>query len=572
MAARNRTHLRRLAAVALAVVVTILVPSSAHSVDLDCLGDPPALQTPTSAPGAWLDGGPSEIGSPPTPYERYGYAGLIWTTYDLGCGPDIARSPEAVTFTSLANAITSLSQTFVAGSASLTRWGLNPSEWLTPFDTLLESVAGALSTPFGRALVLVGLAVGVLLLFRSAHASQDYAVTTSTMARVVGLSLIGLVLLGYPSTAAQTFDEAAAGIVDGVQRDLAGGGGSSGELGTGLTSNIHENVLLTTWKQGQFGNAESRIANEYADDMFDSLTRTREEDARAQEDPDYARELAEEKGAEYEALAAEIKEADPEAYAHVIGQRSWHRVYSALVGLFSAFVTTLFNSVAALFLMAGYIAVRLLVMFAPILVILGIWNSALILGPALAAGGVLMTGVWFGVAAGVFAVGQAALLSSGLPAWAVAAIVIVMAFVFWKMTKAFRVDKYGRSRIDPYDTRGPMRRGWGTVKRYGMQYLTTRAAVDHGVTDAEEYEEKRQQEEEEAAASSGAVYGVGHAAPSYPDPAPAAPDEHVWTAGQREPAGALGPGPSSSVPSAPSVIVMETADDDSDVWRPTHAT
>ena len=38
-----------------------------------------------------------------TIYEQYGYAGLRWHTYDLGCGPDAARNPDAVIGTALSN-------------------------------------------------------------------------------------------------------------------------------------------------------------------------------------------------------------------------------------------------------------------------------------------------------------------------------------------------------------------------------------------------------------------------------------------------------------------------------------
>lgn len=586
MATRRFARLGALLAVAALVV---LVPSSANA--LDCTGDPPPMQTPTSAPGAGVDRGPDDpnvgepFADPPTSsiYETYGYAGLLWTTYDLGCGPDIARSPEAVTFTSLANSVASLSQAVVGISASLTRWGLNPSEWLTPFDVMLESIADVMSQPFAQALVIAGLIIGAWMIARARSVTNDYAATASTAGRVVALAAIGVFLLGYPATAAQTFDEWTAGIVDGVQSDLAGGPGESSELGVGLTANIHRNVLYTTWQQGQFGNAASPIAEEYSGPLFDSLTRTIEEDELAQDDPAYAAELAAEKGGEYERIVAEIKEKDPEAYAHVIGQRSYHRVYSALIGGFSATVATLFNSLAALFIMAGYAAVRLLVMFGPILVILGVINLNWIIGPAMTVGALVATGMWFGIASGFFAVVQQALLSSTLPAWGVALFILAMAGAFWRMTKAIRRDKYGRSRVDPYDFGGPARRGFRTAKRLGLQYITTRAAVDHGVTDAEEFEEKR--EKEEASQGAGEVYGVSGAehpasspatqsespAPSpYPGDSPAA-----YPAGQSEPAGSLPPGSSDRVPSAPSVIVMERSmdtSDDEEVWRPSDAT
>ena len=38
-----------------------------------------------------------------TIYEQYGYAGLRWHTYDLGCGPDMSRNPDAVIGTAVSN-------------------------------------------------------------------------------------------------------------------------------------------------------------------------------------------------------------------------------------------------------------------------------------------------------------------------------------------------------------------------------------------------------------------------------------------------------------------------------------
>ena len=43
-----------------------------------------------------------------TIYEQYGYAGLRWHTYDLGCGPDAARNPDAVIGTALSNWINNI--------------------------------------------------------------------------------------------------------------------------------------------------------------------------------------------------------------------------------------------------------------------------------------------------------------------------------------------------------------------------------------------------------------------------------------------------------------------------------
>jgi len=50
-------------------------------------------KTPQPVPD---QGDPFAEGARTTMYEQYGYSGLRWHTYDLGCGPDAARNPDAM--------------------------------------------------------------------------------------------------------------------------------------------------------------------------------------------------------------------------------------------------------------------------------------------------------------------------------------------------------------------------------------------------------------------------------------------------------------------------------------------
>ena len=68
-----------------------------------------------------------------TIYEQYGYAGLRWRTYDLGCGPDAARHPDAVIGTAVSNWIINFPVAWSALTSSLTEVAFDPT-FLNIFD------------------------------------------------------------------------------------------------------------------------------------------------------------------------------------------------------------------------------------------------------------------------------------------------------------------------------------------------------------------------------------------------------------------------------------------------------
>ena len=64
---------------------------------------------------------PFAPGAKTTIYQQYGFAGLRWHTYDLGCGPDAARNPDAVIGTALSNWMLNVPISLTAATASITR-------------------------------------------------------------------------------------------------------------------------------------------------------------------------------------------------------------------------------------------------------------------------------------------------------------------------------------------------------------------------------------------------------------------------------------------------------------------
>ena len=78
-----------------------------------------------------------------TIYEQYGYAGLRWHTYDLGCGPDAARDPDAVIGTAVSNWMINIPISMSALTASITGRRV-PSDVPDVFDPAITKISSAL--------------------------------------------------------------------------------------------------------------------------------------------------------------------------------------------------------------------------------------------------------------------------------------------------------------------------------------------------------------------------------------------------------------------------------------------
>ena len=110
---------RRLAVLAgcLGAVLLLLPAGSAQALQapafpgVDCK-ESPTPDMPGEGLAAFFEKAPDPLPKQEDPfaedsrttiYEQYGYSGLRWHTYDLGCGPDAARNPDAVIGTALSN-------------------------------------------------------------------------------------------------------------------------------------------------------------------------------------------------------------------------------------------------------------------------------------------------------------------------------------------------------------------------------------------------------------------------------------------------------------------------------------
>ncbi len=161
-----RVVVRRLALAVVTVAVSLLLaPAVASAAPFDC-SDAPAPEVPGRGLPAYFATEPDRLPPPGDPFakdstttihEQYGYAGLRWNTYDLGCGPDAVRDPGAIVGTTVGNWVLQLPVTAAAATDAVVGTALRPT-FLEVFDPLILAVVTTLHENVSRTPVTCGLA------------------------------------------------------------------------------------------------------------------------------------------------------------------------------------------------------------------------------------------------------------------------------------------------------------------------------------------------------------------------------------------------------------------------------
>ncbi|WP_148573451.1 hypothetical protein [Nocardioides caldifontis] len=432
------------------VLGTLLLcpPASAQvsTLDLDCKESP----TP-DMPGQGLAGffgpapdelppfeDPFEEGASTSIYEQYGYAGLRWHNYDLGCGPDAARSPDAIIGTSISNWIMNAPVAMASMTASLTDVAFAP-DFLDTFDPLLTDVSSALhESLFSRWAPAIVALLGVVLLIRAR--GMALATATAAVAWALFVVVVATALFRWPLEAGHFADDTVTSTLGTVVNGL--NGDSEAAPSTAVASNIQESVLYTAWLAGELGSADSETAQKWGPELFKAQTLSWREADIVRSDPEKGKAIIEAKQERFGEVAEQIREDDPTAYEYLTGARSDTRVaYSVLAALATLFALP-FLLVSALLLLGSFFVVRLAVMLFPAFATLGLFPSArgIVLGIGRTVGAALVNAVIFGTGAAVTVVVIGLILdpASGIPAWLTLVLLPLYSLIMWIALKPFR--------------------------------------------------------------------------------------------------------------------------------------
>ena len=242
----------------------------------DCKDAPTAQMPGTGLPG-YLDPGPSTPPPPGDPfathpttsvYEQYGYAGLSWHTYDLGCGGGL-RDTDATVDTAIGNAFLSGAVWLTSAANGLHAKVSHPHTYMAPLDDVVTAVThrlrDAIWNPWGGA-ALVGVAA--LLLWYST-AGRLSTVTSAAAWAVLVLAVVAG-LAQYPSRVASFFDSTVTSSIAAVNTTSAGLARlpATSDPARAQGALLTDRICYDAWVRGEFGSAHTAAAERWAPALY----------------------------------------------------------------------------------------------------------------------------------------------------------------------------------------------------------------------------------------------------------------------------------------------------------------
>jgi hypothetical protein len=397
------------------------------------------FESPPSQPPA--PGDPFAAGSQTSIHEQYGYSGLRFNTYDLGCGVDMARSPDATVGTTMANWVLTFPKTLVAATGALLGAAYQP-EFLSVFDPLVSNVVDGLRrTVFDQWAAVVVVAMGFLIIWRARKA--PLASTTAAIGWALLVMMIATVLFRWPVAAGQVADQSVSTTLATVSGGLNGHGpDGQAQAGHEATANLHEALLYKAWLGGTFGDANAEVAQKYGPKIFDAQALTWSQAQTLQTDPAQGQRIIAAKQQEFKDAATAVQAEDPDAYEYLVGRRSDSRVGYSMLAAVAALCAVPFLIMSALLVIGALVIVRFGVMLFPAFATLGLFPTMrhLIIGIGNTMAAAVINALIFGIGSAVMVKGMGVVLdpATGLPPWLDVILVLVLTIVMWAALSPFR--------------------------------------------------------------------------------------------------------------------------------------
>lgn len=411
---------------------------------------PPTPEVPGRGVVGFFEGTPDQLpppGDPFTPgaqtsiHEQYGYAGLRFNTYDLGCGGDLVRSPDASVGTTMANWTLTFPKTLVAATGALLGAAYQP-EFLGVFDPLVSGVVDGLRrTVFDQWAAVVVVAMGFFIVWRARKASL--ASTTAAIGWALLVMVIATVLFRWPVAAGQVADRSVTATLGSVSGGLNGQATPQDRAAGGeATASLHDALLYKAWLGGTFGDANSAVALKYGPKIFDAQALTWRDAQTLRTDPAQGQRIIASKQQEFKDAAAAVQAEDPDAYEYLVGRRSDSRVGYAVLAAVAALCAVPFLVISALLVIGALVIVRFGVMLFPAFATLGLFPTMrhLVVGIGNTMAAAVINALIFGIGSAVMVKAMGVVLdpATGLPPWLDVILVLVLTVVMWAALSPFR--------------------------------------------------------------------------------------------------------------------------------------
>ncbi|PQP21174.1 hypothetical protein [Rhodococcus opacus] len=312
-----------------------------------------------------------------TGYQTYGWAGLKWHTYDLGCGADLVMAPGAVGDTTLGNTFLTIGKSMAAAAFWLddqTKTGQDATEaGVTPalerFDQIVFSITEGMRGLYGQ-WVGIGLVIVAAIILWKALKADAAGVTKTVAISAAGLAL-GALMVGAPQKALQVADETFGALITETQDQIfavqfGDDGGTLAAGGTDPRNVLIDKIFLPDWRKGWLGtNYDPEDKAGLGVKLRDSLAFTYDQQNAVKDDPKAQAQLAEEKADQFREIVTDLETDYQLSYYQFQGKDSG-RTSTGFMGMIKLAMPSLLWIGASLLKLTALLAIRFAVLFAPI--------------------------------------------------------------------------------------------------------------------------------------------------------------------------------------------------------------
>lgn len=249
-----------------------LLAAPAWGQSLDCK-EAPNPERPGSGMVGALDPAPMGAGNPGSAYDEVGYAGLIWHTYDLGCGPQGVTNPDALVDTWVGNELFNLAKNLVGATNGL-HYALLNGDLMDPLDEVIATGTVALyDSVFAPWFGLVALVLAVVL-FRYIWQGDLASIGKRGMWALAGLWFASATYL-TPLVYTHALDEI---VITGTSAVQAGFLHEVGvDEANALPTLLHDQVVYRNWLRGEFGSPDTPQAQQLGRELLRAQAWTKQE-------------------------------------------------------------------------------------------------------------------------------------------------------------------------------------------------------------------------------------------------------------------------------------------------------
>ncbi|HEY6424240.1 MAG TPA: hypothetical protein VIY28_13525 [Pseudonocardiaceae bacterium] len=344
----------------------------------DCK-DAPNPERPGSGMVGAIDPTPLQSGAPDSVYHEVGYAGLVWHTYDLGCGPSGLRNPNAVIDTWTGNLLFDVGKAIVGATNGL-HYALADGGLLAPLNDLIVSGTVALyDSVYAPWMGLVAVLLAIVL-FRSIWRGDLATVSKRAAWALAGIWLAAATYL-TPLLYTQVLDGV---LVEGSNQVRTGFLHDVGiEQRDALPTLLHDQIIYRNWLRGEFGSPDGPQAAQLGRDLVRAQAYTKQEIADGADDPKST--VADRKKQEYKSIAGRTGS----SYGYFQGVDG-NRIGVGFLAALQAIMFGLFQLLAQAALLLAQVLLRVVILLGPIIGLVAILHHELLRAVGRAVGAALL--------------------------------------------------------------------------------------------------------------------------------------------------------------------------------------